>query len=96
MLNQQAIALPLQQIDSKEVSAARMPGATIIRHGKYRGHLHTAQCASLIDALRQLVTLFFNQGFYRSDARLLHGSSNCNAIGTSLGYLTRIHRACDG
>jgi len=32
MTNQQVVALPLQQIDGKEVSAARMPGATVIRH----------------------------------------------------------------
>ena len=33
MPDQQVVTLPLQQIDSEEVSAARMPGATVIRHG---------------------------------------------------------------
>ena len=30
---QQVITLPLQQVDGKKISAARMPGATVIRHG---------------------------------------------------------------
>lgn len=33
MPDQQVVILPLQQIDGEEVSAARMPGATVIRHG---------------------------------------------------------------
>jgi hypothetical protein len=33
ILDQQVVPLPLQQVDSEEVSSARMPGATVIRHG---------------------------------------------------------------
>ncbi len=34
---QQVITLPLQQIDGEEICAARMPGATVIRHGGSMG-----------------------------------------------------------
>jgi hypothetical protein len=33
MPGQQVVALPLQQIDGEEIGAARVPGATIVRHG---------------------------------------------------------------
>jgi hypothetical protein len=33
MPRQQIIAVPLQQVHSEEISAAWMPGATVIRHG---------------------------------------------------------------
>src|SRR3989338_4012732 len=33
MPDQQVIALPLQQVHGEEISTARMPGATLIRHG---------------------------------------------------------------
>ena len=33
MSGQQIVTVPLQQVDGEEIGAARMPGATIIRHG---------------------------------------------------------------
>jgi len=40
--------------------------------------------------------LLSDQFFYRADARLLYFGSNGTAVGTSLCYLARVHRARDG
>ncbi len=47
--SQQVSTLPLQQVNGEEVGSARMPGTTVVRHGrKYCGERHPAQCPLVI------------------------------------------------
>lgn len=39
MPHQQIVTLPLQQIHRKEISSARMPGASVVRHGVEKANI---------------------------------------------------------
>ena len=55
--SQQIIALPLQQVDGEKVSSARMPGATVIRHGGSIAEETIRRCQFLkLEEFRELPT----------------------------------------